>query len=170
MKISSDLKTWKYARLFLDTNALVNLLLLPDFKENGAENLDNYLKETGIRIHTCDYCIGEVMGVLKRKWQHKNEKPHLTTDGYLMIINRLNWNIDHNTYVLAKLSLSNKDNELHKIVKKYRIDYIDALLLNYTLKSKDHDLFVTGDRRLAKAANELGALCWNIIDSAVPPE
>ena len=73
MKISSDMKTWKYARLFLDTNALLKLLV-PEFKEPGTENLRSYLGlGVGIQLHTSDYCIGEVMGILKRKW-NSNKK------------------------------------------------------------------------------------------------
>lgn len=169
IKISSDLKTWKYARLFLDTNALLKLLV-PEFKEPGTENLQFYL-EPGIKLHTCDYCIGEVMGILKRKWNSKKEKPNLTTDGYLMVINRLKWKIDNKKLVLHKLSLSkNLDRSIHQAVKKYKIDYIDALLLNYILNSKKHDLFVTADGNLSKAAQEFGVLCWNILDCATLPE
>ena len=162
------MKTWKYARLFLDTNALLKLLV-PEFKEPGTENLRSYL-EAGIQLHTCDYCIGEVMGVLKRKWNSKKEKPNLTTDGYLMVINRLKWKIDNKKIVLHKLSLSKYFDKSIQTVKKYKIDYIDAMLLNYMLESKGHDLFVTADGNLSKAASEKGALCWNIIESSKPPE
>lgn len=168
MKISSDLKTWKYARLFLDTNALLKLLL-PEFKEPGTENLRAYL-EIGMQLHTCDYCIGEVMGILKRKWNSKKERPNLTTDGYLMVINRLNSKMKNNKIILHRLPLAKHFDKSIQIVKKYKIDYIDALLLNYVLESKEHALFVTADSNLSKAAHENGALCWNIIESSKPPE
>ena len=167
IKISSDLRTWKYARLFLDTSALLKLLV-PEFKEPGTENLRAYL-EAGIQLHTCDYCVGEVMGILKRKWLSKKEQPHLITDGYLVVINRLNWKIDNKKLVLHKLSLSKNFDKSIQFVKKYKIDYIDAILLNYILHSKEHDLFVTADSNLSKAACEFGALCWNILECATPP-
>lgn len=168
MKISSDTKTWKYDHLFLDTNALLKLLV-PEFKEPGTETLRDYL-ERGIQLHTCNHCIGEVMGILKRKWLSKKERPNLTIDGYLMVINRLNWKIDNKKLVLHELSLSSKFVESIQLVKRYNIDYIDALLLNHVVHSEKHDLFVTADRNLSNAARELGALCWNILEYATPPE
>lgn len=50
IQVSEDLKNWKYARLFLDTCALLKLLV-PQFKETGTENLSSYI-EAGIQIHT----------------------------------------------------------------------------------------------------------------------
>ena len=164
------MKTWKYARLFLDTNALLKLLV-PEFKEPGTENLRSYLGlGVGIQLHTSDYCIGEVMGILKRKWNSNKERPNLTTDGYLMVINRLNWKIDNKKLVLHRLPLSIYFDKSIQIVKKFKIDYIDALLLNYVLQSKEHDLFVTADGNLSKAAREKEVLCWNILECATPPE
>jgi predicted nucleic acid-binding protein len=168
MKISNNMKTWKYARLFLDTGALLKLLV-PELKEPGTETLRNYL-EIGIQLHTCNYCIGEVMGVLKRKWLSKKEQPNITTDGYLMVVNRLNWKIDNRKLVIHKLSLSNNFVESIQLVKKYNIDYIDALLLNHISHSEDHDLFVTTDRNLSNAAREVGVLSWNIMEYSTPPE
>jgi len=166
MKMSNNLKTCKYARLFLDTSALFKILV-PEFKEPGTENLRNYL-EIGMRIHTYSHCIGELMGILKRKWLSKKEKPNLTTDGYLMVINRLNWKIDNNKLVLHELALSTKFSELVRLIKKYNIDYVDALLLNHLLESKEYDLFVTADSALFMAARESGTISWNIVESATP--
>lgn len=168
MKVLSDMKTWKYARLFLDTSALLKLLI-PELNEPGTENLRAY-PEVGIRLHTCDYCIGEVMGILKRKWLSKKEPLLLSTDGYLMVINRLNWKIDNDKLILHEISSSKNFNQSISFVKKYEIDYIDALLLNYTHKSKKCDLFVTADGDLSKAARDIGVLCWNVLDSASPPQ
>jgi predicted nucleic acid-binding protein len=168
MKMSSDMKTWKYARLFLDTNALLKLLV-PELKEPGTETLRGYL-ETGIQLHTCNYCIGEVMGILKRKWLSNKEQPNLTTDGYLMAINRLKWKIDNKELVLHELSLPSIFDEPIQLVKKYKIDCIDALLLNHIFHSEELDLFVTADADLSNAARELGVLCWNILEYATPPE
>lgn len=166
-RISNDLTTWKYARIFLDTCALLKLLV-PEFKEPGTETLRSYL-EAGIQLHTCDYCIGEVMGILKRKWLSKKEPLPLSTDGYLMVINRLNWKIDNDKLILHKIPSSIYYNQSISFVKKYEIDYIDALLLNYTHESNSRDLFVTADGNLSKAERDIGVLCWNILDRAAPP-
>ncbi len=169
MKISSDMKTWKGARLFLDTNALLKLLL-PELKEPGTETLIGYL-ETGIALHTCNYCIGEAMGILKRKWLSEKEQPNLTANGYLMAINRLKWKIDNGKLVLHELSLPSVLDEPIQWIRKYNIDCIDALLLNHILlHSEELDLFVTADADLSNAARELGARCWNILEDATPPE
>jgi len=167
MKMSSEMKTWKYARLFLDTSALIKLLA-PELKEPGTKELKNYL-EIGMRFHTSNYCIGEALGVLKRRWISKREKPNLSTDGYLIVINRLSWKLHHNKLVLHELSLSDEFGDIGQMVKKYNIDYIDALLLNHTLHSEEHDLFVTADQTLSKAARDSGAVYWNIVESPEPP-
>ena len=151
----------------MDTSALLKLLV-PEFNEPGPKNLRSYL-EAGIQLHTCDHCIGEAMGILKKKWISKKEKPNLTTDGYLKVINRLNWKIDNKKLVVHQFPLSKYFDKSIEAVRKYKIDYIDALILNYTLYSKRQDLFVTADHNLSKAAREFGALYWNILDAATPP-
>lgn len=158
------MKTWKYARLFLDTNTLVKWLA-PDLKESGTKELEEYL-EIGMRIHTSNYCIGEALGVLKAKWLRKE----ISKNGYLMIINRLNWKMDHKKIVLHKLQISEKFPVATQLVEKYRIDYIDALLLDHAIHhSKDYDLFVTADDKLYKAAKASGVTCWNVIKTKLPP-
>jgi predicted nucleic acid-binding protein len=166
IKISSDLKIWKYGNLFLDTCALVKLLV-PEFKEPGTETLRTYL-EASIQIHTSDYCIGETLGILKRKWLSKKESPQISTDGYLVIINRLNWKINNNKIKIHKISLSKYFDKSIDIVKNFKIDYVDALLLNYAIEMDKKALFVTADSNLAKACQELGVLYWNILDRQEP--
>jgi predicted nucleic acid-binding protein len=168
MEISSNMKTWKYARLFLDTSALLKLLV-PEFREQGTENLISY-HEAGIQLYTCNFCIGEVMGVLKRRWLSKKERPKLTIDGYLMVINRLNWKIDHKKLIVHEVSLSKYFDKSILVVKNCNVDYIDATLLNYILDSNEHDLLVTADVNLSKAACKFKVLNWNISDCDKPPE
>ena len=78
---------------FLDICALFKLVV-PDFNEPGTQNLKNYT-ELGMSVHAGDYCIGEFLGILKRKWQARSEKNRVSTDGYLLSINRLKWKIEN---------------------------------------------------------------------------
>ena len=172
MKVSSDSINWKYARVFLDTSALLKLLA-PELEEPGTKDLESYLKPgLGISIQTGNYCIGEVLGILKRKLNSKSEresntkqnKPNITADGYLIVINRLNGKLDNKRLKIYDLPLSQYYNESIAFVKKYDIDYVDALILNHLMRSNDYDLFVTDDRKLKTAADECKVLCWYLKD------
>jgi len=173
MKVSSDSINWKYARVFLDTSALLKLLA-PELEEPGTRDLESYLKPgLGISIQTGNYCIGEVLGILKRKLNSKSEresntkqnKPNITADGYLIVIKRLNWKLDNKGLKIYDLPLSQYYNESIAFVKKYDIDYVDALILNHLMRSNDYDLFVTDDRKLKTAADECKVLCWYLRDT-----
>ena len=167
LKVSSDFKNWKHARLLLDTSALLKLIV-PDFNEHGTQNLRAYI-EAGIAVHTCDYCIGEFLGIMKRKWQTKNEPNRVSTDGYLLSINRLQNKIAKNRLQIHQLSLPQYYDQSLAIVKRYNIDIIDSMLLLYFQDSPGQDLLVTADRELTKAAHDIKLLCWNLIDASEPP-
>ena len=158
--------------MFLDTSALLKLLA-PDLKEPGTKELESYLKQgIGISIQTGNYCIGEVLGILKRKLtakceresNRKQNKPNITADGYLSVINKLNGMIDKNMLEIYDLPLSKYFTESIAFVKKYDIDYVDALILNHLMRSNDYDLFVTDDKKLKTAADECKVLCWYLRD------
>ncbi|MBI4825137.1 MAG: PIN domain-containing protein [Nitrospirae bacterium] len=167
LKVSSDFKNWKHARLLLDTSALLKLIA-PDLNEPGTQNLRAYI-EAGIAVHTCDYCIGEFLGIMKRKWLSKNDPKKVSIDGYLLSINRLQNKIAKNRLHVHQLSLPKYYDKSLAIVKKYNIDMIDSMLLLYFQDSQDLDLFVTADGELTKAAHDFKLLCWNLIDAPEPP-
>jgi predicted nucleic acid-binding protein len=55
-----------FGRHILDTSALVRLILHPDLKEQGSDELAAYMKsKTG--FYTLDLCVGEALNVLKQK-------------------------------------------------------------------------------------------------------
>lgn len=169
IKISDNNKDWKYANIFLDTSALTKLLI-PECNEVGTMALENYLKgENGIGIqkHTSEFCIGEVMGVLKRKWLSKKEIPSLTNDGYLIVVNRLIHKLENNRLVVHNISLSENSLRVGELVKKYGIDYFDALLLTF-MEQNNHFCFVTADKALGKTAKDIGVKYWNILENCIP--
>ncbi|WKZ31906.1 MAG: type II toxin-antitoxin system VapC family toxin [Thermodesulfobacteriota bacterium] len=166
-KFIAEDKSAKYANLFLDTCALFKLLA-NELNEPGTEILQSYLsRQPGIRIHTSEYCIGEVFGVLKRKWFRDGV---LSVDGYLLLINRIRYKIDNKRLVLHDLSLSKYFGESSEIVKKYDVDFLDALFLNHCrFEFASKGIFVTADEKLSQAANDFGVLCWNVLKDSNPP-
>jgi predicted nucleic acid-binding protein len=153
---------WKYARLFLDTSALFKWIF-PNFKEKGTENLNKYI-ETGIKISTSNYCIGELLGILKRKWNSKQENKSFGTENYLQAINFLNYKIDKSPMEIIQHNLPDNMGEAFKLVKKYNVDYLDASLVLFFRDSRTHDLFVTADKNLTSLALNLQISHWNILE------
>jgi len=165
MKMSNDDKTWKWVRLFMDTSALFKILA-DDLNEPGTDRLEVYL-EIGHQIHTSNLCLGEVLGVLKRKWQRRE----ISEDGYLLTIYRLKHKLDRTRLFIHEILLSQGYDDAFNLVKLHHIDYVDVLSLNYFIQNRDLlDCFVTADRKLWKTGTGLGACCWNIRESAEPPE
>lgn len=162
----------KYSIHFLDTSAIVKLLLYPDIPEVGSEVLSNYRKNN-IMFYTNSLCIGECLNVLKRKYFIKKHKK-LSFDGYLMRLDLIRNMLDHKTLKVVDVDLTDRSilDEAYKIIKKYKIDFVDALQLLLIQKDKTYansqKLLITADKNLFKAATDIGVNVWNCVSQSVP--
>lgn len=80
-----------------------------------------------------------------------------------MVIDLLSWKINNKKINVVVLPFSENYSDAVKLVKEFRIDYIDALMLVHFVESTHYDLFVTADKALTKAATSLGITCWNVL-------
>lgn len=148
----------KYLKInFLDTSALVPLLLYPDILEKGSEKLAQYYHDDFL-FNTLDLCVGEAFNVIKQKYFIKKRK-QLSFDGYRIVIDRLIAKINkvkggHLEVCSFDLSFNNKLLDYAcKIVKKYETDFVDACVISYVKNSFVIDSqLITGDKILYKIA------------------
>ncbi|MFC1771506.1 hypothetical protein ACFLZV_06440 [Candidatus Margulisiibacteriota bacterium] len=162
--------------LFLDTSALVKHLLYPDIADNiepGITNLGKYLESSyGFRKCTDRLCVVEALGVIKMKYLRKiNNKCVLNFEGYQIVLGRLQCKLQP-TPSLNLLDFNPFDRtnfeEILKIIKKYKLDFIDASQI-VLLKSKDVIYkLITGDTHLEETARKEGIEVWNCIKNKFP--
>jgi len=147
---------------FLDTSALIKLLLHPDIKEPGSESLYNF-RRTHTGFYTLDLCVGEALNVLKQKaFSTKSRRKVLTKEGYFMRIQLLRsmCKQGHTLYIVpVNLSDDVLAQEANELCKQYQIDFVDALV---AIKAIQHhaELFITAEKELTKAAESIGLTVW----------
>ncbi len=157
-------------KYYLDTSALVKLILYPDVKEKGSDAIDNFRKANA-GFYTLDLCIGEALNVFKRKTFSKGESKQINfPDGYLSVISRLLIRIQpkHTLKLIKTSPLTYPMNiEIAKLIKAYRIDFVDAIVIHEAL-SKNNSLLITADKNMEKAANAYKQKVWNCVTSQAP--
>lgn len=155
---------------FLDTSALIKLILYPDIKEPGSESLYNF-RRTHTGFYTLDLCIGEALNVLKQKvFSAKSRRKVLTKDGYFMRIQLLRGMCKQgHTLHIVPVNLSDDvlSQEAIGLCGKYQIDFVDALV---AIKAMRHnaEVFITAEKELTKAAESIGLIVWRCSKDGSP--
>jgi predicted nucleic acid-binding protein len=161
-----------YGRHLLDTSALVKLLLHPDLKEPGSDELHAFWKNN-TSFHTLDLCVGEALNVLKQKAFSKAQRKVLSfPDGYLVCVNRLIvYTKPQQSIRLIQKDWASRGLDFGRIevVKNYKIDWVDLLVIEEA-RSHSGDLLITADRRMAKAARDFGIAVWDCAQEKSPPK
>jgi predicted nucleic acid-binding protein len=162
---------------FLDTSALVALLLYPDIKEEGSDAVYSYRKSR-LGFYTHVLCIGEALQVLKTKYFSKPPRKVLSLAGYLSRSDLLRNYLLHKTICVTEddWTDSSSFNRAFDVVRKYGIDLCDAYLIiavkhgaGSRLVGPSRSILITGDEGLADAARQEGLLVW-YFRSEPPPE
>jgi predicted nucleic acid-binding protein len=157
---------------YLDASAVVPLIT----KEAGTEQIESYIRtHCSFNFYITEFAFYEVLGVLKRKWK----KEELDDHGYESAIFVLEAYIDEK---LIEIDSDFKPHdrrlisELGDLVRKYQVDFSDALQIHAVLngKWKSHvgpcqTVLVTADKDLIAAAISEGLRVWKFPDGA-PPE
>jgi len=161
----------------LDTSALVKILLWPDVKEGGSQVLNEF-RQTHTGFYTLDLCVGEALNVLKRKWLPRtNNQKILSGDGYLICIDRLRTLVkpSHSIHVIpTDLSDDSASLEAQKLVKKFRIDFVDACIVITARASRPfhstQNLLITAEKEMVEAAKSVSMPVWRCNkDTSLPP-
>ena len=151
---------------YLDASALVKLVV----DEGDCEPLRTFYNSN---CHFCatSVCLVEALGVIKGKWLRKS----LTEDQYIaashqLIANAQSIEID-NVELFAPASF----NTLENLVRKYQIDFSDALQLETIIRgtyshftNDSASVLITADKGLADAAEKENIRVWNCIKSLLP--
>ncbi len=156
---------------YLDTSALVKLLLYPDIPEDGSEALAKF-RERKTSFYTIDLCVGESLNVLKRKYFSKARV--VSMDGYLICIKRLlcSQKPGHTLHVKSVELNDSLFLEVKPLVRDYDIDFVDAVLLTIAKSHRpytyDQNLLITADKSLQNACKALKMNVWNCINEDPP--
>ncbi len=157
-------------KYYLDTSALVKLVLFPDIKETGSDVLYKFRKNNA-GFYTLDLCIGEALNVFKQKAFSKGERKQINfPDGYLIVINRLLTQLKpRHTLKLIETDLSKYpiNTQTNDLIKEYRIDFIDAIIIEEALLSRNC-LLITADKQMEEAAKAYKLKVWNCVTSEAP--
>jgi len=159
---------WVKAR-YLDASAIVKLFT----KEPDSDVVRQHFNAHPKPFHTTSLCLAEAFFVLKRKWLEKT----LTTAGYLAATEDLRiaaWGEEIAPHDFGYLTPS-LQHDLNAIVTTHHIDESDALQLLTILRGPHSHMvgpsgsvLITADRRLTKAAMDMGVRVWNFAAESAP--
>ena len=163
---------------YLDTSALVKLIVYPDLKaqEPGSKELYEF-RQSHTGFYTLDLCVGEALNVLKQKSFSRPPRKQLRfPQGYLICIDNLLTLIkpQHMVHVIPPVDINKVEtrDEVFDIVKRHRVDFVDALVIvtakNRRPYSKKQNLLITADDKMQIAAEELGLNVWNCRKQVAP--
>lgn len=147
---------------YLDASAAVRLVL----DEPGSGNLREYF-DGNVGFHITSLCLGEALGVLKRKTSKKDyfDKCYVL----LAYVRGKPWKINVDEIDLSSSDVFAKAEEIAGRYK-HKIDLSDSLQLVIMKQKFSKPLLITADRELASAAKKEGVLVWNCELEAVPPD
>jgi predicted nucleic acid-binding protein len=157
---------------YIDASAAVKLVVA----EEGSARLEEYIKYWSHHSYITEFAFYETLSVLKKKRRQKeiDEKTyHAAVPGLVAYLDENLLQID------SEFRLDNYKVifEVGELVKKYSLDYSDALQIYTVLKGKWSGkrfecttVFVTADSDLAKAARQEGLRVWNLSKEANPPD
>jgi predicted nucleic acid-binding protein len=158
---------------YLDASVLVKLVA-DDSSEIPGRNALRELYNNQTNFMTTSYCLSEAISVFKVKYLYRKQ---IDEQEYLKNINNFVKNIVGGKLeidempLLAPILLI----EAEKLIKKYKIDFIDSIQIITILHGKyfrlcgdSKSLLITADDGLAKAARAEGARVWHCINEPVP--
>lgn len=156
---------------YLDASVAVKLVT----DEEGSNLIKEYMKKnSSYHFHITEFVFYEVLSVLKQKWcreeitfkQYQNSV--FQFDSYLH---------DESIQIDSEFRPCHLNIfvELREFIKKYNLDYSDALQLYTVLNGKWRSscnecrtIFVTADRSLSSAAKQEGLRTWYFLEEPDP--
>jgi predicted nucleic acid-binding protein len=166
---------------YLDASALVKLYV----NESGSQQVREFVY-SNTNFRTTWICLAEALSCMKSKWvgrQSKDNATKIEPDKYFEATHKLiiDWRmrIDFDDLELVDPSIPL---EVERMVKKHKLDYSDAFQL-ITIKKGKYSKFayesapnayesalvlITGDKRLASAAESEGIRVWNCTGGSAP--
>ena len=149
---------------WLDTSALVKIFI----EEEGSAEIKKVFKDFHQNIfYTTEFCVYEYYNVLKRKYLHNQL---IDEETYLRSIFILSTYLKLGTirYNDTKDSFESIFLQTRKIVKKYSLDYSDAIQfvliqkgLLETLAGESRPVLITSDKGMIRAAELENIIYWN---------
>lgn len=154
----------------LDTSAMVKLVR----NEVGSSELKTYISENSA-FWTTSLCFGEALGILKvEHFYRKNisEKKYLA--GLDVLVSYLKQKISIQEVNYNDLNIYS---QIEETIKKHSLDFVDSMqLVTLTegfpsvFDGESKTIFITGDKKLAKAAKSRGIRVWNIEKEPFPSD
>jgi predicted nucleic acid-binding protein len=145
-------------------------------EEDGSQKLRTYFSEN-FTFWTTSICVGEALGVLKRKRFSKKNSDKISEEKYLASTEILVTYLRHNDISIHDVNLTDNKiySEIEETAKKHSLDIADAFQL-VTLKfgfpsvfgGESKTIFITADRTLADAARNENLRVWYIIEEPAP--
>ena len=154
MTVTGDIRWVKVH--YLDASALVKLVADDDDEKDGRAALREFYNSHGHHYAT-SYCIAEALSAFKLKWLRKK----ITLGEYIKDVREFfRLVLSHLTVDEVPLSVEILD-EADRLMKAHKIDFIDSIQLVTVLRGRfahfageSQSLFITADRKLAKAARK----------------
>jgi len=158
---------------YVDASVAVKLIV----NEDESARLQNLLIENwSYHFHITEFAFYETLSVLKRKLRKKE----INEETYHGAVAQLAGYLEEDLLQIdSDFRVGNFKVivEVRELVKKYSLDYSDALQIYTVLRGKwaascleCKTVFVTVDSKLAKAARHEGLRVWNPLEDANPAE
>lgn len=154
---------------YLDASVLVKLVA-DDSSEEPGRDVVRELYNDQTNFMTTSYCLSEAISVFKVKYLYRKQ---IGEHEYIKYINNFVKNIVGGKLEIDEMPLLSPIVliEAEKLIKKYKIDFIDSIQIVTILHGKyfhlcgdSKSLLITADEGLAKAARAEGARVWHCID------
>ncbi len=149
---------------YLDTSVAVKIVI----DEENSDEIRKYIKENySYHFHITEFAFYEFLSVLKLKWQKKEITYQQYTEKIYIFAGYLNEDL---VQIDRSFRMENFKTilEVGELVKKYSIDFSDALQIYTVINGEYHDrifecktVFVTADKNLAKAAKSEKIRVWH---------
>lgn len=159
---------------YLDASVAVKLVVTED--ESSYVLRDYLIEKWSYHFHITEFAFYETLSALKTKLLKKI----INREQYLAAVHQLVSYLDEDLLQIDsdfRLTNSKVVFEVWELVKKYSLDYSDALQIYTVLKGQwSHScdectpIFVTTDSDLAKAAKNEGLRVWNPLEEPNPPD
>lgn len=158
---------------YIDASVAVKLII----DEDESARLQEYLiRNRSYHFHITEFAFYETLSALKgklRKNEIGEEKYHAAVVQLVAYLDEALLQIDSD----FRLDNFKVIIEVGELVKKYSLDYSDALQIYTVLKGEWSGnraqctaVFVTADSELAKAATLEGLRVWNPLEESNPPD
>lgn len=157
---------------YLDTSALIKILVDDSDEEEGRANLRKYFNSES-SFYTTSFCFSETIGILKKKYFDKKKAEQGIEEKYIKAIRNLVFNkINIDDVEIGKPEIFK---EATRFVKKHNIDFTDAMELVTVMRGTfsclingSKSILITADSKLAEAARAEDARVWDCIKELKP--